>query len=221
MTAQFPIATLLLRLAGPMQSWGTRSRFQVRDTGLEASKSGVIGLACAALGRPRSEPVADLAALKMGVRVDREGVMSYDFQTAQNVLRASGGLKDTEISRRYYLADAIFLAGLEGDERLLRQVHAALSNPHWPLFLGRKAFAPGEPVWLEDGLHPDQDLLTTLRRYPWQARPGQTRPERLRLILEDPNGSEVRSDQPISFQSNARRFAPRQVRTDWMTLQEE
>ena len=72
--------TLLLRLAGPMQSWGTTSRFDERDTQLEPSKSGVIGLLCAALGRDRAESVDDLAALRMGVRVDREGVPMRDFQ---------------------------------------------------------------------------------------------------------------------------------------------
>ncbi|MCC6935346.1 MAG: CRISPR-associated protein Cas5, partial [Thermomicrobiales bacterium] len=30
-----PTATLLLRLTGPMQAWGTQSRFTHRDTGLE------------------------------------------------------------------------------------------------------------------------------------------------------------------------------------------
>ena len=49
------MSTLLLRLAGPMQSWGTQSRFTIRDSGLEPSKSGVIGLLCAALGKPRTE----------------------------------------------------------------------------------------------------------------------------------------------------------------------
>ena len=53
--------TLLMRLAGPMQSWGTGSRFDERDTQLEPSKSGVVGLLCAALGRDRAEPVDDLA----------------------------------------------------------------------------------------------------------------------------------------------------------------
>ena len=37
------MSTLLLRLAGPMQSWGTDSKFDVRRTGREPSKSGVIG----------------------------------------------------------------------------------------------------------------------------------------------------------------------------------
>lgn len=213
--------TLLLRLTGPMQSWGTRSRFAVRDTGLEPSKSGVIGLICAALGRPRSAPIKDLAALKMGVRVDREGVMAYDFQTAQNILKASGGLKDTEISNRYYLADANFLVGFQGDKTLLEDIQAALHNPYWPLFLGRKAFVPSTPIWLADGLHPDQDLLTTLQQYPWQAGANQKEPTRLRLSIEDHTGSEVRNDNPLSFQSNARRFSLRRIKTRWMPLPEK
>jgi len=65
-----------------MQSWGVQSRFGVRDTGLEPSKSGVVGLLCAALGRARHEPIADLAALKMGVRVDCEGRLLRDYHTA-------------------------------------------------------------------------------------------------------------------------------------------
>ena len=47
--------TLLLRLKAPMQSWGVSSRFSIRDTGKEPSKSGVIGLFCAALGISRDE----------------------------------------------------------------------------------------------------------------------------------------------------------------------
>ena len=43
--------TLLLRFIGPMQSWGTTSRFDQRDTGKEPSKSGVVGLLAAAMGR--------------------------------------------------------------------------------------------------------------------------------------------------------------------------
>ena len=54
---------LLIPCVGPMQSWGTRSRFQERDTEREPSKSGIIGLLCAALGRDRNESVDDLADL--------------------------------------------------------------------------------------------------------------------------------------------------------------
>jgi len=206
------MSVLLLRLAGPMQSWGVQSRFSVRDTGLEPSKSGVIGLLCAALGRYREQPVDDLAMLRMGVRVDQEGVLSCDFHTAQNVLRASGGLKDTEVSRRYYLADARFLVGLEGDDlTLLATLHKALRNPHWPLYLGRRAFVPGEPVWLPDGLRPEGALMEVLRSYPWLGSNPKDRPEQVRLVLEDTEGPEIRPDIPLSFAD--RRFAPRWVRT--------
>src|ERR1035437_2121086 len=86
------MATLLIRLQGSMQSWGTTSRFDERDTQLEPSKSGVLGLICAALGRDRKEPLADLATLHMGVRVDREGTPMRDYQTATGVLLASGNV---------------------------------------------------------------------------------------------------------------------------------
>jgi CRISPR system Cascade subunit CasD len=89
------MSTLLLRLAGPMQSWGTQSRFSVRDTGLEPSRSGVVGLLCAALGFPRAatehayqgttirfRDLAEPKALHMAVRVDREGRLARDYHTA-------------------------------------------------------------------------------------------------------------------------------------------
>lgn len=203
---------LLLRLVGPMQSWGVQSRFSVRDTGLEPSKSGVVGLICAALGRPRIASVADLAALKMGVRVDQEGKLTYDFHTAQNVLKASGGQKDTEPSRRYYLADARFLVGLQSEDGdLLQKIHYALHNPIWPLSLGRKSFIPSEPVWLAQGLHLDTTLDQLFQHFPLLESERSTPTQRLRLIVEDDTGTEVRPDQPLSFAE--RRFALRRVRS--------
>jgi CRISPR system Cascade subunit CasD len=213
------MSVLLLRLCGPMQSWGVQSRFTVRDTGLEPSKSGVVGLLCAALGRLREEPVADLAGLRMGVRVDQEGTVARDYHTAGKggILKASGKVerRNLVVSTRYYLADARFLVGLEGDDLdLLTQLQAALRDPHWPLYLGRKAFVPGEPVWLADGLRPGQALLDALKTYPWLGRDPKKRPEKVRLVIEDEDGSEVRSDQPLSFAE--RRFAPRRVATSFV-----
>lgn len=204
---------LLLRLAGPMQSWGTQSRFSIRETGLEPSKSGVIGLLCAALGRPRTAPLDDLTALRMGVRVDREGRLTYDFHTAQNLLKAGGGIKDTEPSRRYYLADARFLVALEStDLTLLHRLHTALYQPIWPLYLGRKAFVPSEPVWLEQGVVVGSNTLDVFKNYQRlvTARRGEEEAQ-IRVVIEDVTGVEARSDQPISFAE--RRFVLRQVRT--------
>ncbi|MBM3144078.1 MAG: type I-E CRISPR-associated protein Cas5/CasD [Chloroflexi bacterium] len=209
--------TLLLRLCGPMQSWGVQSRFTVRDTGLEPSKSGVVGLLCAALGIDRADDAAlqPLATLRMGIRADREGMLKMDYHTAQNVLKAGGGIKPTEVSRRYYLADACFLAGLEGEDKdlpLLQRLHAALKNPVWPLFLGRKAFVPAESPYLPDGLRLNTDLETALKTYP----PLTTRPSsrQARLVLEDSDGYLVRPDQPLSF--SQRRFVPRRLTSHFM-----
>lgn len=209
------MATLLMRLAGPMQSWGTTSRFDERDTQLEPSKSGVLGLVCAALGRDRAEPVDDLARLRMGVRVDREGVLMRDYQTATGVMVATGkaDLGRTVVSPRYYLADAAFLVGLEGDDlHLLETIQKALKQPVWPLALGRKSFPPGQPVWLAAGLHAD-DLETALRNAPSIAPPQREHRERpLRLLLEDPSEGAVRLDQPVAPFAT-RRFGPRFVRS--------
>ncbi len=209
--------TLLLRLAGPMQSWGTTSRFDERDTQLEPSKSGVIGLLCAALGRDRAEHVGDLAALRMGVRVDREGVPMRDYQTALNVIKATGQelRKDAVVSPRHYLADAAFLVGLEGsDAALLQALHAAMLRPVWPLALGRKAFAPGCPVAIAEppfhGLHPGT-LEQALQLQPLIAQARRTDVGRpLRTAIEHPTHGAQRFDQPTGPYA-LRRFGPRLV----------
>jgi CRISPR system Cascade subunit CasD len=208
--------TLLIRLSGPLQSWGTNSFSALRDTGREPSFSGVLGLVCAALGRGRTASIEDLARLRMAARADREGVLDCDFQVAQDVYRADGRIKPTEVSRRYYLADADFLVGLQGDRRLLRLIHDALRQPRWFLYLGRRAHVPGEPVWLPDGLCPDEDLLTAIGNYPWRRRwPAEQPPDRLRVVVGDPDGDEVRYDVPRGT-IGSRRFLPRRVRTLWI-----
>jgi len=217
---------LLIRLVGPMQSWGTQSRFSERDTGREPSKSGVIGLICAALGRKRSESIQDLGQLRMGVRVDQEGKIVRDYQTTSNIFRASGGLKPTNVSNRYYLADASFLVALEGPEPLLSDIDSALRNPRWQIYLGRKSFLPSMPVWVQDGL-----LEATTVEEVFQSQPcyrtcrlaeseiDRTRNKiRLRCVIDAEYGlhDAVRVDVPLSFES--REFLPRYVTNSFVYL---
>jgi len=224
--------TLLLRLAGPMQSWGTTSRFDQRDTGKEPSKSGVIGLLAAALGIDRENwtDLEPLAALAMGVRHDRPGVPKRDYQTAgcataDTIVKADGSqAKDGGVvSNRHYLADAVFLVGLEGvDRALLERAHTALKNPTWPLALGRKSYVPSEPVWLDSGVA-DAPLLDALAAWPWIATPRmwEIAPEKLLVSLESPDGTgALRMDQPLSSFAE-RRFGARYVRSDWIRLTPE
>lgn len=215
------MAVLLLRLCGPMQSWGTQSRFTNRDTELEPSKSGVVGLLCAAMGIPRDKPITDLAELKMGVRVDREGKVERDYHTAQQVAKANGGIKDTELSERFYLADACFLVALEGKPGLLQKIDSCVNNPVWQLYLGRKSFVPGLPVPLLNGLKQGKDdLIAAMKTYPYLCRDlpweEKHRPLRLEIEVDYGIGERVKHDQPISFENGNRQFTLRYVKTDYI-----
>lgn len=208
--------TVLLRLEGPMQSWGLTSRFDDRDSALEPTKSGVIGLCAAALGLARDDTrsLARLASLTMAVRVDRQGSLARDFQTAgggrfagedYGVYKASGDAGDTVTSPRAYLADASFLVGLGGDAELVGEVASALQSPHWPLALGRRAFAPAAPIFagIVDGL-PEEAVRTA-------TDPPSRCDKRRRMVVEVREGGAPRMDQPVSFKSDERRFAVRFV----------
>lgn len=191
------MSTLLLRLAGPMQSWGTDSKFDVRRTGREPSKSGVIGLVAAALGirRQDREGLNKLLSLRFGVRVDREGSMMRDFQTAKG--------KSDYVTYRYYLADAVFVAGLESeDTELLQQIGRAIEAPAFPLYLGRRSCPPVGRVFL--GIY-DKPLEETLR----ETAPSDS----TRLVLdavEGEPGGLVR-DVPLSFDPAWREYTYRRV----------
>lgn len=215
--------TLLLRLTGPMQSWGTTSRFDHRDTGKEPSKSGVVGLLAASLGLDRENwtDLEPLIRLAMGVRHDRPGEPKRDYQTAKDIISAnSEKVHATAVTTRDYLADATFLVGLESDDRgLLERTHAALRDPFWPLALGRKSYVPSEPIWIAGGVQEDP-LRDVLLRWPWLGSPRkwEKQPERLLVSFESGDGSGLlKMDQPLSSFSE-RRFGARYVRSEWISF---
>lgn len=150
------MAVLLMRLRGPMQSWGTKSKFYDRDTEGFPSKSGVIGLICAALGRDRSDDIADLAELEFGVRVLESGHLKKEYQVAgiDGYMRASGKVETKQAIpyTKHYISDADFLVGFEGQPELLKEIDSALRNPVWAVFLGRKSYVPSLPIFVKDGV---------------------------------------------------------------------
>lgn len=225
------MAILMLRLVGPMQSWGTVSRFDERDTGKEPSKSGVVGLLAAAMGIDRDNwtDLEPLTRLSMGVRHDRPGILKVEYQTAgcasgDTVIKAGGQQsEDGIVSHRYYLADAAFLIVFEGmNIALLEKAHESLKNPKWPLALGRKAYLPSEPVWMENAVQ-DIAMHKALKEWPWigNRRRWEELPKELLISIESNDGSGVlKMDQPLSCYSE-RRFGARYVRSEWVPFPQE
>ena len=190
------MGTLLLRLAAPIQAWGVESQFEIRKTGREPTKSGVVGLLAAALGRGRDVPPDDLNALRFGVRVDQEGQVERDFHTAHREAD-----KPPYTTDRYYLTDAVFLVGLEGDGALLASLEQALAAPRYPLFLGRRSCPPTLPVCLGVRQLP---LEEALRAEPWLAAQWRQKklPGALRMLADCEPGELPpvrRRDLPVSF----------------------
>jgi len=205
------MSTLLLRLAAPLQAWGTDSKFEVRRTNREPSKSGVIGLLAAALGLRRDADLSELSALRFGVRVDRNGEVIKDFHMAK-------AEKTSYLTYRYYLSDAIFLVGLESENRsILEKIERALRNPCFPLFLGRRSCPPTLPLVL--GIR-EGALEIALREEENQNKELKSIRQSHRYIRLDCDVAEqegaVVQDLPISFNPMKREFGYRRAKEIWL-----
>lgn len=200
------MAVLLLRLAAPLQAWGSSSKFIVRSTEREPTKSGVIGMIAAALGIQRNDDakkLAPLAQLRFGLRADKEGILLKDFHMVH-------GYKIADVTERYYLSDAVFLAVLECDDKeLLEEIAAALQKPVYPLYLGRKSCPPTLPVVL--GVK-DEDMLTALKNEPFLYE--NDRRKNVRISYEVSSGGAMVQDVPLSFSQLHRKHGWRMKREE-------
>ncbi|MBT1165787.1 type I-E CRISPR-associated protein Cas5/CasD [Bifidobacterium simiarum] len=216
------MAVLLMRLAGPLQSWGASSRFTRRETEAMPTKSGVIGMIAAALGLGRDASLAGFEGLRFGSRSDQPGTLLRDYQTARNERDVM-----MPLSNRYYLQDAVFLVGLESDDALrLEEYRHALRAPYYPVFLGRRSCPPDGPIrtWMSQ-----ESLEDALRHAPWQAAEWYQRkalrnesmfPEQCfaQIVVEPRAGEQVNgefvdalADEPVSFDPRRREWRPRRV----------
>ena len=186
------MATLLLRLAAPLQAWGSGSKFNIRNTEREPTQSGVIGMIAAAMGIQRNDDpqkLEPLRKLKFGVRVEREGKLLKDFHMVHEY--KNGKLNDSHVTERYYISDAVFVAALECDSKeYLEDIAKALNEPVYPLFLGRRSCPPTLPIFLgisDDGLVPA--LKKSLDGKKCCGR----------IVYESDSGGKVVQDVPVSF----------------------
>ncbi|WP_280488953.1 type I-E CRISPR-associated protein Cas5/CasD [Nocardia farcinica] len=165
---------LVLHLSGPMQSWGTHSHWNIRETLPHPSRSGLIGLLGAALGHDRRLPLDCFSSLEFTIRVDRRGQSIADFHTVgggrpreQTPPTAGGGRraegKTTIISERYYLSDAAFTVAVSSsDEDLITALETALHAPVFGVHLGRRSCPPTGPLLIARGSDPATALVETV-----------------------------------------------------------
>lgn len=201
--------TLVLKLRGPLQSWGSDSRYRTRATNTAPTKSGVLGLLAAAQGRKRTDDIADLAGLDFAVRIDQPGNLERDYQTAREP-----GTKTPNLSYRYYLSDAIFLAAVAGPDDLIEGLADAMRQPAFPLYLGRRN-CPANADLLVDISTDDPE--TALRNQPWAAaswyRKRRDRQVFLPIVRDarpGESGDQVR-DTPLSYSQENRQYTWRTV----------
>lgn len=203
------MASLLILLSGPLQSWGILDRFDLRLTQHVPTKSGVLGLVCAALNinKKNTKALSKLNQLRFGVRVDNPGTLMVDYHTISNVVNISDRIpQETTPTERHYLSGATFLAGLEGDRTILEKIHKGLLQPRGLLRLGRKSCMLGRSPWLPDGLS-DFDLQSALSNY----KPIDENCPPSYVEIEDASDGVIRMDTPLHFAN--RIFAPRFVKT--------
>jgi CRISPR system Cascade subunit CasD len=213
-------AYLALYFDAPLQSWGYASKFDRRTTLAHPTRSGVLGLLCAALGVDRSD-TQELARLddSLGVEVYvfRLGSRLTDYHTVgggydpkREPLRickkASGGIGNTVQTWREYLEEARFGVVVSGPSDLIADMAQAVRNPVWGLWLGRKSCVPASRVF--EGVHADTDSALAALRNAF----GDIDAVVARKVAETESyaeGNDTLMDRPIDFAK--RRFASRRI----------
>jgi CRISPR system Cascade subunit CasD len=220
-------AYLALLLDAPLQSWGFESRFQRRTTPLHPTKSGLVGLICAAVGLAKGSAeeqalLPELAACKMtSITIPRTPGASgkelpllrlEDYHTVLNTRLASGKMNaEAVITRREYLLDARFGIIFEGARPLLERSAAALRDPVWGVWLGRKNCIPAEPILrglFDSQAEAEQALIgdRSIREFTTVTD-----------VADFAEGTDSVRDSPVSFGDglssgpDARRFAVRRI----------
>lgn len=125
--------------------------------------------------------------------------------------------KQTVITHRQYLTDACFGVLLEGRAELLEKIAAALADPKWGIWLGRKTCIPSAPILAGFIGHYEnvQDFVKKDRDNALQLLIGEKPIELFTRQIELTSFAEGRDtlpDAPISFAVECRLFSPRRVR---------
>lgn len=221
--------TLLLKFAGPLQSWGTDSKFETRYTDFYPSKSAVIGMIAASFGyrRDEDEKIRKLNDLDFAVRVDQRGNLLRDYQIA-TAYKPDGRFERNYVTNRYYLEDAIFVIAIGGEDNFIDQVEHSLKNPYFQTFFGKRS-NPINPDLIIDKTN--LGVVESLKKLSWQARNWYkiNFKDKSKVDLEvyldanllEESVTKFRKDRVESFSQKNRQFGYRGEKRYIVTLSEE
>ena len=203
--------TILLKFAGPLQSWGTSSHFETRHTDFYPSKSAVIGVIAASLGyrRNEDEKIRKLNELDFAVRVDQQGNLLRDWHNAKSDKR-----KDPYTTNRYYLEDAVFVVAISHQNHaFMKMIEDGLRSPYFQSFMGRRAC----PLPVDFIIQVTNDsALDSLKQLDWQASAWYMKRESsdnwisleiyTASYLTGKESYQLRQDKVLSFSQKERKF---------------
>lgn len=191
---------LVFQLYAPMASWGEEAVGEVRHTAAIPTRSALLGLLAAARGIARDEEeqlalfnqhyhlaVRPLSSHEQWLRdyhtvsVPREN-KKYCYATRRDELLLAPEEVGTIITQREYRCDGYWHVVVSATPQApvsLEALHAALLEPHYPLYLGRKSCPLAMPL--------SPRLITgTLNQVFHQAAREIVAPELATLIQEQP-----------------------------------
>ncbi len=221
------MSTLIFELAGPLQAWGVMEGGETRPTSAYPSKSGVLGMVAAALGRNRFDDLSDLYSLRFGVRVDQPGTVVTDFQASRELMLTRYGLReqingypefpkfaDAKLSRRGYISDGVFTVALSGDTDVINEIARALVTPRYALYMGRRG-CPAEPI--RPVIRDENSPLDALSAVEVSSRAGRRNIGSLAVHVDaEPNdtGGDFHTTYDAHGRRNGweRKFSPRRIR---------
>lgn len=213
---------LIFQLYGPLASWGAPAVGESRPSSDHPGRSALLGLLGAALGIKREDSAAQQAlagSVRFAVKQLSPGQVIRDFHTVQvpkrdrkaryatrkDELAFSSDRLNTIISRREYRCDGHWRVAVTlttASDWTLQELEAALRQPKFVLYLGRKSCplaAPLSPKRVQVSgvrealvsdmpqLHESQDrwLRQDFVDYFWEGDAGDIQPQDTRYPEDD------------------------------------
>lgn len=185
---------LIIKLEGPMQSWGSHTFEDRRPSELFPTRSGLLGLLAACLGYKRTD-IDELQMLAssvlFAVRLDTKPIKMIDYHTVKNARKEYQGLKSNETIQtwREYLQDAKYTVAIwltDNAKMSLDNLVIAINKPVFTPFMGRRSCPLVRPLFA-DRLMAENELFALSRIAPKVGTiySENMAPEKPKLLIRD------------------------------------